>query len=136
MRRAVKLGAAFRAVGLVGDAQHRGRVGVVDVVVRQEGVQQGLDRWVGRHRVEQIGALHPHHVLVAEARRSLRNLRSGPSRTAGRPGGSISAMSQPLPLTHSTSASSPRRSGRSVFSEVLPPPCSTSRLSRPKSRAL
>ena len=35
-------------------------------------------------------------------------------------------MSPPEPLTHSTSTSSPRRSGSTVLTEVLPPPCSTS----------
>ena len=62
----IKLDAARFAVGLVGDAQHRGRVRVIDIGVRQEGVQQGLDRRIGRHRIEQIGALHPHHVFVRE----------------------------------------------------------------------
>ena len=42
-------------------------MGVIDVFVRQKGVQQGLDRRVGRVRVDQIGALHPHHVLVRQA---------------------------------------------------------------------
>ena len=106
---AVELGAALGRVGLVGEAQHRRRMGVVDEFVRQEGVQQRLDRRVGRPGIEQIGALHAHHVLVGQ-RRARRNLRSGASRTAGSPAGSIAAMSQPLPLTHSTSASSPSRS--------------------------
>ena len=108
---AVDLGAERRAVRLVDQAQHRVGVGVVDEVVRQEGVQQRLDRRVRRHRIDQVGALHAHHVLVATARRGARSLRSGASRTAGRPAGSIVAMSQPEPLTHSTSACSPSRSG-------------------------
>ena len=40
-----------------------------------------------------------------------RSLRSRSSRTAGMPAGSIAAMSQPEPLTHSTSTVSPSRSG-------------------------
>jgi len=44
-------------VGLVDDAEHRGRVGMVDELVRQEGVQQRLHRGVGRHRIDQVGAL-------------------------------------------------------------------------------
>ena len=39
--------------------------------------------------------------------------------------GSIAAMSNPEPFTHSTSASAPSRSGTRVFTEVLPPPCNT-----------
>ena len=38
------------AVGLVGQRQHGGGMGVVDEFVRQEGVQQGLDRRIGRRR--------------------------------------------------------------------------------------
>src|SRR5664279_5262457 len=53
---------------------------------------------------------------------------------AGMPAGSIAAMSQPEPLTHSTATSSPKRSRAVVFSEVLPPPCSTSLGSRPSRR--
>ena len=64
----VELGAALGGIGLVGDAQHRGRVRVIDKFVRQESVEQGLDRRVGGARVDQIGALHPHHLLVGERR--------------------------------------------------------------------
>ena len=39
-------------------------MGVVDEFVRQERVQQGFDRRVGRRRIEQVGALKAHHVLV------------------------------------------------------------------------
>ena len=61
---------------------------------------------------------------------------SGASRTAGRPGASIVPMSQPLPLTHSTSIVWPVMSGIRVFTEVLPPPCSTSFGSPPSSRVV
>ena len=61
---AVDLAAQLLAVGLVDQAEHGVGVGVVDELVRQEGVQQRLDRRVGRHRIEQVGALHAHHVLV------------------------------------------------------------------------
>ena len=40
---------------------------VVDEFVRQEGVQQRLDRRVGRGGIDQVGALQRHHVLVGEA---------------------------------------------------------------------
>ena len=63
---AVEIGAALGRVGLVGEAQHRGRMGVVDEFMRQKGVQQGLDRRVGRAGIEQIGALDPHHLLVRQ----------------------------------------------------------------------
>jgi hypothetical protein len=48
--------------------------------------------------------------------------------------GSISAMSQPEPLTQRTSVARPRWSGSVVFTDVLPPPWSTSAGSRPRSR--
>ena len=59
--------------------------------------------------------------------------RSGARRTAGRPGASMVPMSQPLPFTHSTSTGWPVMSATFVFTEVLPPPCSTSLGSPPKS---
>ena len=63
-------------------------------------------------------------------------LLSGARRTAGRPGASIVPMSQPLPFTHSTSTVAPVMSATLVFTEVLPPPCSTSRGSPPSSRVV
>ncbi len=42
-------------------------MGVVDEGMRQERVQQRLDRRIGRGRIDQVGALQRHHVLVAEA---------------------------------------------------------------------
>jgi hypothetical protein len=59
--------AYLRAVWLVGEGEHRGRMRVVDVFMRQEGVQQRLDRRVGRAGVDEVGALEIHHVLVAQA---------------------------------------------------------------------
>ena len=52
------------AVGLIDKAQHRGGMGMVDEFVRQEGVQQRLDRRVRRSGIEQIEALHIDHRLV------------------------------------------------------------------------
>ncbi len=63
---AINLGAERFGVGLIGDAQHRGRMGVVDIFLRQESVQQRLDRGVGRAGVEEIGALIAHHVFIGE----------------------------------------------------------------------
>ena len=54
------------AVRLIDQAQHRGGMGVVDEFMRQEGVQQRLDRRVGRAGVEQVQALHIDHGLVGE----------------------------------------------------------------------
>ena len=65
-----------------------------------------------------------------------RSLRRRSRRTAGSPAGSIAAMSAPEPLTQSTATSSPRRSGMVVFTEVLPPPCSTNLGSRPSRRVV
>ena len=55
------------AVRLIGEAEHRGRMGVIDEFLRQEGVQQGLDRRIGRHRIDQERALDAHRVLVRDS---------------------------------------------------------------------
>ena len=55
------------AVRLIGEAEHCGRMGVIDEFLRQEGVQQGLDRRIGRHRIDQEGALDARHVLVRDS---------------------------------------------------------------------
>ena len=60
-------GAAPFAVRLIGDRQHRRGMAVIDVCMGQEGVQQGLDGWVGRARIQQVEALAIDHVLVAQA---------------------------------------------------------------------
>src|SRR6478752_6447195 len=44
------------------------------------------------------------------------------------------SRSQPLPFTYSSSCSSPKRFFSFSLTEVLPPPCSTSDLSRPRRR--
>jgi hypothetical protein len=54
------------AVRLIDEAQHRGGVGMVDEFMRQEGVQQRLDRGVRRASVKQVEALHIDHDLVGE----------------------------------------------------------------------
>ena len=61
----------------------------------------------------------------SESASSARSSRSGARRTAGMPGRLDLAMSQPEPLTSITSCSTPRSSAR-VFTDVLPPPWSTS----------
>ena len=63
---AIDLRADGFAVRLVDQAQNRAGVGVVDEFVRQEGVQQDLDRRVRRRRIEQVLALDAHHLLVGE----------------------------------------------------------------------
>ena len=55
------------AVRLVGQREHRGRMGMIDIFVRQEGVEQRLDGRIGRRGIEQIDALVVHHVFVGEA---------------------------------------------------------------------
>ena len=54
------------AVRLIDEAQHRRGMGMVDEFMRQEGVQQRLDRRVGRAGIEQVQALHIDHGLVGE----------------------------------------------------------------------
>ena len=54
------------AIRLIDEAQHRGGMGMVDEFMRQEGVQQRLDRRVGRAGVKQVQALHIDHGLVGE----------------------------------------------------------------------
>ena len=60
------IGAFFFAVRLVDQAEHRGRVGMVDEFVRQEGVQHHLDGWIWRRRIDQVGALDGDQVFVAD----------------------------------------------------------------------
>ncbi|ESX76275.1 hypothetical protein X758_00925 [Mesorhizobium sp. LSHC416B00] len=55
------------AVRLVDDGEDRGRMRVVDEFMRQEGVQQRLDRWIGGGGVDEVRPLQRHHVLVGEA---------------------------------------------------------------------
>ena len=53
-------------IGLIGDRNRRDRMRVIDEFMGQEGVQQGFDRRVRRGAVEEIGALHAHHVLIRQ----------------------------------------------------------------------
>ncbi len=53
-------------VRLIGQGEHGGGMGVVDELVGDEGVQQGLDGGVGRAGVQEALALGADHVLVAE----------------------------------------------------------------------
>ena len=87
---AVEIGAALGRVGLVGEAQHRGRMRVVDEFVRQEGVQQRLDRRVRRAGSSRL-ARWMLTMSSSDSASRARSLRSGARRTAGRPAGSISA---------------------------------------------
>src|SRR6185436_6127596 len=54
---------------LIGDGQDRVGVRKVDELRGQEGVQQGLDRRIGRRRVEQVAAELVHHLFVGEGRK-------------------------------------------------------------------
>ena len=63
-----QVGADRFAVRLVDQAEDRGGVGVVDELVRQERMQQRLDRRIGRGGIEQVLALDADHVLVAQRR--------------------------------------------------------------------
>ena len=108
-------------------------MGVVDEFMRQKGMQQRLDRGIGRRGIEQVGALHAHHVFVGKLRRVPEASAAARAAPRAGPAGSIVPMSQPLPLTQSTSTSSPARSGMRVLTDVLPPPCSTSAGSPPRS---
>ncbi len=62
--RPIDLLAEFGAVLLIDQADHGVGMGVIDEFVRQECMQQRLDRRIWRHRIEQIGALDAHHVFV------------------------------------------------------------------------
>ena len=54
------------AVRLIGDAQDRTGMGVIDEFVREECVQQRLDRGVGRCWLEQALPLDAYHLFVAQ----------------------------------------------------------------------
>ena len=64
----IESGADRFAVGLVDDAQDRVGVGVVDEFVRQERMQQDLDRRIRRRGLEQARALDAQELLVAQVR--------------------------------------------------------------------
>jgi len=63
---AIEVGAALGRVGLIGKAQDCRRMRVIDVFVRQERVQQCLNRGVGRAGIDQVRPLDAHHFLVRE----------------------------------------------------------------------
>ena len=54
------------AVALIDECEHGSRMGVIDEFVRQEGVQQRLNRGIGRGGIEQVQPLHVDHGLVGE----------------------------------------------------------------------
>ena len=58
------------AVRLIDEAQHRGGMGMIDEFMRQEGVQQRLDRRVRRAGIKQIEALDVDHCLVVRVHRA------------------------------------------------------------------
>ncbi len=62
----VEVGAALGCVGLVGEAQHRRRMRVVDVFMRQKRVQERLHRGVGGAGIEEVCALDAHHLLIRQ----------------------------------------------------------------------
>ena len=64
--RAVDVARQLLAARLVDQAEHGVGVRVIHERVRHEGVQQHLHRRARRRRIEQIGALHALHVLVAQ----------------------------------------------------------------------
>ena len=64
---AVEFAQDLRAViRLVGQREHRVGMGMVDELVRQEGMQQRFHRRVRRLRIQQVAALGVDHVLVRE----------------------------------------------------------------------
>ena len=62
---AVDLAADRFGIGLIRQGQQGRGMGVIDEGVRQEGMQQRLDRRVGRRWIDQVAALDSHHVLIA-----------------------------------------------------------------------
>ncbi len=71
---------------------------------------------------------------VSERAVSLLSASSCRMRTGANPAGSMVARSQPLPLTQRMSSVSPKMLVSVSFTDVLPPPCSTSLESCPSSR--
>ena len=62
----VDFSAESLGVYLIDQGKNRVRVGVIDELVRKEPMQEGLNRGVGRRRIDQAGALRIHHVFVAK----------------------------------------------------------------------
>ena len=63
---ASRTSASCSAARLVGDDERDVGVRVIDEAMRQERVQQRLDRRVGRAGVEEVGAQLVHHLLVRQ----------------------------------------------------------------------
>src|SRR4051812_12542066 len=63
---AVDLAAQRLAVRLVSEREDRGRMRMIDEFVRNERMQQRLDRRIWRHWIDQIGALHSNHFLIGK----------------------------------------------------------------------
>ena len=78
-------------------------------------------------RIDQVGALDAHHVLVATARRARAACAAASSRTAGRPG-RLDVAHVPAGALDAQHVDLVADAGRRmrVLTEVLPPPCSTS----------
>ena len=91
-------------------------MGVVDELVRQERVQQRFHRRIGAAG-DPAGCktLNIDHVLVGQSGQRAQFEDWAVRRTAGSPAGSISAISQPEPLTHRTSVGRPRGIGQRRF---------------------
>ncbi len=108
---AIDFAAQRLAVGLVGQRQHGVGVGVVDELVRQEGVQQGLDRRVGRGRSRADWRAAGATMSSSDSLSRPAQFRSGASRTRRQAGAARSSPGPSRePLTQSTSTSSPMRS--------------------------
>ena len=99
-------------------------------------IERSLPGWGRRASIRRWTLAMAATIASSPSDLSQRSACSGPRRTAGSPAGSMVARSQPLPLMHATSVSTPRSSGSVVLTEVLPPPCSTSAGSRPSRREL
>ena len=54
----------------IGQRQKWRRMGMIDVFMRQPGVQQGFDRGVGCSGIDQGRALDIHHILVRQCRQT------------------------------------------------------------------
>ena len=122
------------AVRLIDQRQHRGGMGVVDEFMRQESVEQGLDRGVRRGASNRL-------------RRCTLTMASSESASSAR--SFLSGSSSPPAALRLDVGHVPARTLDAdhlvllaeivvarVFTEVLPPPCSTSSGSRPKSRVV
>ena len=61
-----RLAAQLRPVRLIDEAQHRGRVRMVDELVRKKRVQQRFHRGIRCHGIDQAGAHEAHHFCVRQ----------------------------------------------------------------------